>query len=153
MHRIILGKAAGLTLIEMMVVMTVVASLAATAVPSFINFRDRSRVAQAVGSSETIRSAFASYAAGNEATVYPPTDTIIDFDSLRLVVNANGGVLPASAGFSVAHYELLDSDGDGVADTYSLRLNVNGVSNATTGAQVLITPQGIFKCTISGNPC
>ena|SRR5215475_5737539 len=153
MHRLILAKTAGLTLIEMMVVMAIVASLAATAVPTFVAYRDRSRVAQVAGSSEAIRAAFASYAANNLENIYPPTGTITDFNSLRLVVNENGGRLPPSAIFSVDHYNFYDSDGDGVADTYSMRLIVNGVASATTGAQLLLTPQGIFKCTLSGNPC
>jgi prepilin-type N-terminal cleavage/methylation domain-containing protein len=153
MLRITLAKTAGFTLVEMMVVVTVIASLAAIGVPTFVTYRDRSRVAQAVGSSEAIRAAFASYAANNSETVYPDTGSITDYDSLRLVVNANGGVLPTNPIFSVGHYNLYDSGSAGVADTYSMRLIVDGVSNATTGAQLLITPQGIFKCTTSGSPC
>jgi hypothetical protein len=110
-------------------------------------------VTQVVGSSEAIRAALASYAAGNSQNTYPATGVITDFDSLRLVVNANGGMLPLNTIFSVAHYDFNDSDGDSIADTYSMRLIVNGVSNTTVGAQLLLTPQGIFKCTASGNPC
>ena len=72
------------------------------------------------------------------------TGAITDFNSLRLVVNAHGGMLPLSAIFSVDHYDLYDSDGDGISETYSMRLMVNGVSNATAGAQLLLTPEGIF---------
>jgi prepilin-type N-terminal cleavage/methylation domain-containing protein len=153
MHRIVLTKTAGYSLIELMTVMAVIASLAATAVPTFVTYRDRSRVTQVIGSSEAIRAALASYAAGSPGNIYPATDAITDFDSLRLVVNANGGSLPVNAIFSVAHYDLYDSSGDGIADTYSMRLIVNGVSSATAGVQLLITPQGLFKCTASGNPC
>jgi prepilin-type N-terminal cleavage/methylation domain-containing protein len=153
MHRIILAKTAGLTLIEMMIVMAIVASLAATTMPTLVTYRDRSRVAQVVGSSAVIQAALASYAAGDSQNGYPLTGAITDFNSLRLVVNAHGGMLPLSAIFSVDHYDFYDSDGDGLADTYSMRLVVNGVANATAGAQLLLTPQGIFKCTTSGNPC
>jgi prepilin-type N-terminal cleavage/methylation domain-containing protein len=153
MPRIILAKTAGFTLVELTIVMAIIASLAAMAVPTFVTYRDRSRVAQAVGSSEAIRAAFASYAADNAENIYPLSGSITNYDSLRLMVNANGGVLPMSGIFSVDHYNLYDSDGDGIADAYSMRLIVNGVTNATTGAQLLLTPQGIFKCTLSGNPC
>ena len=153
MPRRILAKTVGSTLMELMVVVTIIASLAAMAVPTFVTYRYRSRVTQVVGSSAAIQAALASYAAGNSQYSYPATGAITDFNSLRLVVNANGGMLPLSAIFSVAHYNLYDSDGDGIADTYSMRLIVNGVSNATAGAQLLLTPQGIFKCTTSGNPC
>jgi type II secretory pathway pseudopilin PulG len=153
MHRIILAKTAGSTLIELTVVVAIIASLAAMAVPTVVTYRDKSRVTQVLGSSEAIRAALASYAAGNSQNVYPLTGAITDFDSLRLVVNAHGGMLPLRTIFSVGHYDFYDSDDDGIADTYSMRLIVNGVSNATTGAQLLLTPQGIFKCTPSGNPC
>ena len=153
MPRIILAKTAGSTLIELMTVVAVIASLAAMAMPTLVTYRDRSRVTQVIGSSEAIRAALASYAASDSQNVYPLTGAITDFGSLRLVVNAHGGMLPLTAIFSVGHYAFYDSDGDGIADTYSLRLVVSGVSNATAGAQLLLTPEGIFKCTTSGSPC
>jgi type II secretory pathway pseudopilin PulG len=136
-----------------MVVVAIMASLAAMAVPTFVTYRDRSRVAQVVGSSEAIRAALASFAASNAQNAYPSTSTITDFNSLRLVVNAHGGMLGTGTDFSVDHYDFFDSDGDGIADSYSMRLIVDGVAHAIAGAQLLITPQGIFKCTPSGNPC
>ena len=153
MPRIILAKTAGSTLVELMVSVAIMASLAAMAVPTFVTYRDRSRVTQVVGSSEAIRAALASYAASNSQHLYPDTGTITDFNSLRLVVNANGSMLTPSQIFEVNHYDFYDSDGDGIADTYSMRLSVNGVSSTVVGAHLLLTPQGIFKCTPSGNPC
>jgi type II secretory pathway pseudopilin PulG len=153
MPRIILAKTAGSSIVELSVVIAIIASLAAMAVPTFVAYRDKARITHAVGSSEAIRAALASYAASNAQNVYPLTGAITDFNSLRLVVNAHGGMLSLSAIFSVDHYDLYDSDGDGIAETYSMRLMVNGVSNATAGAQLLLTPEGIFKCTASGNPC
>jgi type II secretory pathway pseudopilin PulG len=136
-----------------MMVIAIIASLAVMAVPTFVIYRDRSRVAQVVGSGEAIRAALASYASDNAQNAYPLTGTITDFDSLRLVVNAHGGMLGPDTAFSVDHYDYYDSDGDGIADTYSMRLIVNGVAHAMAGAQVLLTPQGIFRCTPSGDPC
>src|SRR5262249_31853943 len=153
MPRRILAKTAGSTLIELTVVFPIIASLAALAVPTFVIYRDRSRVTQVIGSSEAIRAALASYAASHSQHLYPATGEITDFDSLRLVVNAHGGMMPPNAIFSVAHYDSYDSNGDSIADTYSMRLIVNGVSNATAGAQLLLTPQGILKCTTGGDPC
>jgi prepilin-type N-terminal cleavage/methylation domain-containing protein len=153
MQRLVRAKTAGFSLVELTVVMAIIASLAALGLPTFVTYRDRSRVAQVTGSSEAIRAALASYAASSAQNAYPLTGAITDFDSLRLVVNAHGGMLPPHAIFSVAHYAFYDGDGDGIAETYSMRLSVNGVSNAITGAQLLITPAGIFKCTTSGNPC
>ena len=146
-------KTAGFTLIELMIVIAVIATLAAMAVPTFITYRDRSRVAQVVGSSEAIRSALASYAANSSGNAYPLTGVITDFSSLRLMVNDNGGMLPSTAIFTVSSYASYDSNSDGVVDTYSMRLIVNGVPASLSGSQILLTPAGIFKCTPSGNPC
>ena len=44
MHKIILAKTAGSTLIELTVVVTIIASLAAMAVPTVVTYRDKSRV-------------------------------------------------------------------------------------------------------------
>ena len=146
-------KTAGFTLIELMIVIAIISTLAAMAVPTFITYRDRSRVAQVVGSSEAIRSALASYAANSPGNAYPLTGAITDLSSLRLMVNTNGGMLPSTAIFTVSNYAAYDSNSDGVADTYSMRLIVNEVPSSLPGAQILLTPEGIFKCTPSGNPC
>src|SRR5436190_2558840 len=104
-------KTAGFVLVELMIVVAIIGTLAIMAVPTFIAYRDRSRVTQVVGSSEAIRSAFASYAASSPGNTYPLNGAITDFNSLRLVVNGNGGMLPATAIFAVANYAFYDTDG------------------------------------------
>lgn len=146
-------KSAGFTLIELMIVVAVIATLAAIALPSFITYRDKSRVTQVIGSSEAIRAAMASYAASNINNAYPATGTITDLGSLSTLVNNNGGTLPATGIFSLDHYHFFDSGGDGIDDTYSMRLIVRGVPTQVAGASILLTPQGIFKCTQNGSPC
>lgn len=148
-----MANTAGFALVELVIVIAVIAVLATIAVPQFSNYRARSLVTQVVASSEAIRAALASYAAGSQGNVYPPSTAITGFDSLRFVVNAEGGMLPASAIFTVNHYSLDASHGETVAETYSMRLSVNGVASGIAGAQLLISPQEILKCTATGNPC
>lgn len=146
-------KAGGFTLVELMVCVAIIGLLATISVPAFINYRDQSMVAQVIGSSEAIRAAFASYAASSHDNTYPPTASIIDLPSLRAVVNENGGRIPSTTIFSLQHYDRFDSQGNNIEDNYSMRLIVDGVSPLRPGAQILITPSGIFKCTTAQDPC
>jgi type IV pilus assembly protein PilA len=148
LSKIKMKKEKGFTLIELMIVVAIIGILAAIAVPNFIAYRNKSKVAAAVSTMGSVRGALASYAADSTGNMFPATATITDWATLASVTNANGATLKpveADAGINFVTYTRDDSDGDGTEDTYTLTVEVPQVPDTMIGKQIVVTPQGVFK--------
>jgi type II secretory pathway pseudopilin PulG len=138
-----------------MIVVAIIGILAAIAVPNFINYRNKSRVAAGVATAESIRAALASFAADSQDNLFPTSASVASYATMSALVNRNGGTLkatPEAMGLNWVSYSLIDTDADTVPDTYALQLSVLGVPNTIEGYYLRVTPEGIGKCNATGCP-
>jgi type IV pilus assembly protein PilA len=135
----------GFTLVELLVVMLILGLLAAIAIPSFFNQREKAKDADAKASARTAQTAIETYATGNQGSYEEATAALLE----EIEPTLNDAKLQEPTNLAANTYTV-SVESDGSADNmFSITRNSDGTTD------LLCTEEGVDGCpsaTVDGDP-
>jgi prepilin-type N-terminal cleavage/methylation domain-containing protein len=114
-----MGRDEGFTLIELLVVMLILGILAAIAIPSFFNQREKAQDADAKAMARTAQTAMETYATENGGAYSPPAATVATLNGIEATL-PTGAPLAVSGVSSNGYTITVTSKSNGGARTFSI---------------------------------
>jgi type IV pilus assembly protein PilA len=140
------GSESGFTLVELLVVMLILGLLAAIAIPSFFNQRDKARDADAKSGVRTSETAMETYATGNDGDYSGATVAILEGIEPTLAdSDLQAPAAATGAGDDATNSYVVTVNSENTPNTFSITRHSDGTTDLTC------TTDGNDGCPVGGD--